>query len=828
MAESSQTDTTVISSGRTTLHPFVAYGVCALLLAASVGVLYSSPDKEGELLASPEFTAATAFFVRNPDVEMDDWMAKLIGREFVAEARAAHAKKRDTGGVAFLSDRIRSKSQKRFDGLQQEALQSLDQLPNWRFGVGATSPLSNWLTHLTVHETVLSLGISMVFFTFAAIALEGAWGSLLFGSLLLLLPILSAGSYRIIYSNEIAPWAGPSAVVAALLGAYLIRSFKGFVVPGWLVVPLWIVAEYLLARDISIPDFDTTPVVMHAIGFGFGAAAALVISATGLEDAFARRETDSADLVSNPVLDAALEVSEKGDSDAAFSLLEQELQRSPANYDVAVALWELARRIDRSSGAVPALLGAIRATLRSGQREQATALWNAMMVDVRDPKAESTLLVRIGEALIAEGDPEPGLVAFGLAIDSPRRLSSVLAIRIVRAAQPLDPALARRAAELALVDDHLEPRDRRQLQVFVESAGAASAGAVEDPGDGLRESDVTSQEPALAATPESPVSDIAPAPGDAAVESAAPTIENLAEDLQRAAFANEGSTDLAGDVDPYQDPHAIAVDQFEEVETPAAEPADPETWNQPDTVEDLSSELEDVVPALAEAGEVGDVGGLAEDTGFDWDGLSDDLGSALAAEEEEAAAVPVEAKPETPAPDGDSTETTETTETFDPGAVSSDPLAGESFEDGLALEATHRILALREAVPVALDAAGVSCEVEGVGKTTLPFDRIDAVSVAAVEGLSDKPVILVDLVLNWMDTPDAALKVIRFRSDGFDPRRLCDNAQAIGALRDLLEKILVATGATPLPSPAAARGTPFDSFSSLAEYQESCLHAQPA
>jgi hypothetical protein len=133
---------------------------------------------------------------------------------------------------------------------------------------------------------------------------------------------------------------------------------------------------------------------------------------------------------------------------------------------------------------------------------------------------------------------------------------------------------------------------------------------------------------------------------------------------------------------------------------------------------------------------------------------------------------------------------------------------------------------VRPAVPLSVDDSGVKCELEDGSKTNLPFDRIDAVAVAAVEGLSDKPVILVDLVLNWMDVPDEPLKVIRLRSDGFDPRRLCESGSALEALRGALERILTSSGATSLPSAEAARGRPFQSFPDLAGYQRTVLMAE--
>ena len=80
------------------------------------------------------------------------------------------------------------------------------------------------------------------------------------------------------------------------------------------------------------------------------------------------------------------------------------------------------------------------------------------------------------------------------------------------------------------------------------------------------------------------------------------------------------------------------------------------------------------------------------------------------------------------------------------------------------------------------------------------------------------------VILNWVSLADEPLKVIRLPSDRFDPSRLLPDApSAIDALRNLLETILEASGATPLPDADGARGRPFAPFASLALYHDQVL-----
>jgi hypothetical protein len=87
-------------------------------------------------------------------------------------------------------------------------------------------------------------------------------------------------------------------------------------------------------------------------------------------------------------------------------------------------------------------------------------------------------------------------------------------------------------------------------------------------------------------------------------------------------------------------------------------------------------------------------------------------------------------------------------------------------------------------------------------------------------------VIVVDVVLNWLATPDEPLKVIRIRSDSFDPRSIVAADSALESIRAMLDQLLSRSGATPLPSRNAALGNPFESFVDVASYNAAVLMAE--
>ena len=147
----------------------------------------------------------------------------------------------------------------------------------------------------------------------------------------------------------------------------------------------------------------------------------------------------------------------------------------------------------------------------------------------------------------------------------------------------------------------------------------------------------------------------------------------------------------------------------------------------------------------------------------------------------------------------------------------------------LALEASASVarfsdLKVIEAVPLELGDAGVAVQRVGGGQGRVAYDSIGAIAVAAVSELSSKPVLIIDLVVNWNDTGGGPLQLIRLRSDAFDVRGLIPGAtRSVDAFRALLEQLLARSGAVPLPDIDAVRGRPFGRYDDLGSYHREVL-----
>ncbi len=158
-----------------------------------------------------------------------------------------------------------------------------------------------------------------------------------------------------------------------------------------------------------------------------------------------------------------------------------------------------------------------------------------------------------------------------------------------------------------------------------------------------------------------------------------------------------------------------------------------------------------------------------------------------------------------------------------PGPVE-DPAAPDTRPAPIELEEGVRQLEAIMAVPTDFDSEGLLIEIEGGVRKRVRFDRIEAVSVAAVDGLGTKTVIVLDLVLSWISLTAEPLKVIRLRSDRFDPRRLAPDCEdPLDALRAIVQRLLEKSDAIPLPDLQSVCGMPFAAFPSLGAYQRDVL-----
>jgi membrane associated rhomboid family serine protease len=739
---------------------WVTYAIVACLIAFFI------QQHAANRIADKDRAVALAYLIENPYVEVEERFRGVIPLDYAQELRETFFQERRERGLALMSDHLMRRGQREFDELLESALATLELLPAWRFGIrGSDAPGLSWLVHPIVHETQFALILSVVLLLCLGIALEDGWGPILFGCFASVAVVTTGFASASVHYYDATgmPWFGSSGLIATLAGAYFVRSLRGsprafgaIPMPGWLLLPSWLAAEYIVVRGVSSPDeFVNAPAIVHGAGFGLGVAVGAVMLLLRVETKMIDRVQETPELVSNPVLERAMRAKEAGRAEEAFVLLRSEFRRAPRNLDVALALWDVSIQVGKASRVVEAILSVIEKDLQTGHASQAVAKWFAMTDEVAIPTARPQLLVRIGEALLDEGHPDAAIAALTRSVDQGKLLTSALAQRVVRIARDLDPELTRRAAEIALQDGQLGRVEREELS-RLQGAGV------------------------------SPLPEPEPAITDVDVD----TGTNVELDDP----GNRQSTvpDLAEDISAL-DPEALSIDDLEqEFSRNLDESEAQEFWNDPGLVDDLNDELE------GEFGELDDaaLAAVAMDSGIAGDTVTVVNVQSSIPEQEETK-----------------------TEGSAPAATEN----GDVTATAVDIVPTQRSLRIRDAVPVTLESRSLVIEVEGGNKARLPYARVDALAAAAVEGLGEKPVVVIDLVINWLSAAEP-LKVIRLRSDQFDPTQLVPGpANQLEALRKFLSDLIRVSNATPLPNFNAATGAPFQVFSGLADYQRDVL-----
>jgi membrane associated rhomboid family serine protease len=792
-------------------RPLITYALVAAMLV-TFGVTHFAMG-EGSKASAAALERAREFYEQNPQVEVSPRDRQLLGQSFVDVIADSYERERASGGGPLFSARMQQRTQDRFDAIADAAFtKRLEELAAWRFGVGgAGTPAQNHVLHIFAHEGPLALAVSLVFLVILGIGLEAAWGPLLFGGFVLLGTVAPAIAFRAVDSASGIPLSGASGLVSALLGAYLIRSLGGgFALPGWLLIPVWGFVEYLFVRQIWIDSTDSAPFVTHGVGLAVGAGFAAIVRVLNIERKLVDWADNDEDSEQNPALSAAEQAVDRGDSVAAFDLLRTAHAESPGDTDVSRALWELAREHGRGEEAITAILPLIRGHVRAGEMDGAAAYWNQLIIACPNADVESTLCVRMGEGLLDEGQPDAATDALRRAVDHPAGLPTAMAQRVVRVARDLDPDLTQRAAAIALQDRTLDDRTRASLESLAAEVRTASASTLEAPGAG----------PPVHAPAPSTTHEITDYPADSDID-----LQNVGELTDAAEFEelNLGSAPDGRHVeaDPEEiDPNALSIQSIERQfsgelgleEGEELTDPDVESWNDPGMLsgDALAAEpSEAAVPAAPPA--------PAESE------------APLASSAPIAPPATTEPSPlGSPQPAGGSQKvfaspSPSETAPLDPATIDT---ATDMLEDELDIGNGLRTLKRVEAVPLGLKDNSLEIEIEGRGASKIPFDRIDAVAIAAVSGISAKPVLIIDVALNWMDTPDMPLKVIRMHSNAFNPMRLMPAApSALEAIKAFAATLIERSGATPLPDPGAVAGSPFASFPSCAEYEQVVLGA---
>ncbi len=576
-----------------------------------------------------------------------------------------------------------------------------------------------------------------------------------------------------------------------------------------------------------------------------------------------------------PGVEKALAAADDGRVQDAYTLLEAEVRQHTGDPQLAARFWDAALACGRAEEAARHMMRSVTALLNARRDTEAAALWVDVTRVIPNPSMDARALVKLAP-LLAEEEPELAAAALRQAVaEDSQGFSLGLALRVVELTQDSDPDVAARAARRAMKFEALDDEKRDRLVFLLKDLEAeknrreaeskrakAEAMTGVDPtnmcGDDSQwdkrsdSIDIDLEETAIAtppvvekATPRDGLSmDLAdeldpmdmdlPAPFDASARLAeAPALDasgssllldvedestDLFEpglDLSEANYDSESGSTLA--LGPLTPLGSQAVDSSSSSTSAVAMDKDPITGKSllvgRPSLKAVSSAFggpdPEPVPEPSSALDSGPEPPIAEVSA---PALEPEVQLSLDSEPE----LTLDTEPES-----------STTEVSEPvRETEHEPTGSVSAVPAAPLENNYRFqeIQVMEVTPVELGAEALSIRLKNGRTARLAFAEVQAVAVAAVEGLSSKPVAVLDLATNWNDAGADRLRVVRLRSDAYDPRKFAADTPSVSeALRILVRDFLGKSGAALLPQGMEAREINFQKFADLKEYQREVL-----
>ncbi len=847
-------------------RPWVTYGLAGVCLLAFIVTSAQTARPWAE--ADQKLEEAFNYWQAHPYLEGND----RLTRQFwdLGDDDFAYWEE-ETGGIVPDALTIEvEQAELRILMTEEREIRATD--PWMQFGLVPDRPQAAGLfAHMFMHAGWLHLLGNLWFLILSGPYIEDRFGRGLFLTFYLASGLAGAALFAGLDGSG-TPLIGASGAVSGVLGAFLVCSMRikikffywiiwpgTFSAPAWMMLPLWFASE--LVSALSAPSGDPVAYWAHVGGFGFGAVAAFAIRRAGVEGMLSRELGQLDPETGSPLLDATRLAIREGRLDEAISGASDALADGNADPAAVTAYLEAVHAAGRECDVAPTLVEHFWSAVEWRKKDAAIALWEALAAQNVTPSGRGEPLLQVSGWLRGAGMGGEANVAMkaALAVADP-----ALAVRIARAARRHDPVLVTRAADRVLAAPEVAGPDRKAMQALRGEArkeASRRGWILLEAGDRVEKGRGRAVRVPVD-PPQTVRVDRSSSPAAPASDYEDEILGNVGEDAGADLFdakvaavpSDDSDLDLTGNG---------ATEEATQAFSAASGPSSLAPGEAID-ISDILGESEEAPVRLPDPQVAGTDAFLDSlHASLESDGLAD--GQLLAVSEEELTDEPpspdlghtegmlFEAAGTDLAGDLDSTALDLRAQPPDPlSASGADTRVMSSAESGPASEAESSVgmeaagstsldedfvvldaekeeepaprrLQVMTAVPLGLDATHVTLDVEGRGRSRLALERIDAVSSAGVGGLSDtgKPVLVIDLCLNWTGHDD--LQLVRLRSDGFDPRRLVDaEGSSLKALRALAALLVLRCRGVSLP-PETEPDPPFRIYPDAETYQREVL-----
>jgi membrane associated rhomboid family serine protease len=394
--------------------PWVTFALMAMCTVVFIVMSFSAQAIEKRAVAKR--IEAVTYWTRHPYLEFPERLlpadAPRAQREQIK--RIAEATKSLQAARPESLARIEHE-QAELDQLADAALELAAQHPFWRWGLipAVPDPVA-FLTCMFVHAGWLHLLGNLLMLYLSGPFIEDAFGRPIFLTLYLLGGFVASLVQVSAFPNSTTPIVGASGAIAAVMGAFLVRFARRrvrfvyflwllllppltgtFTVAALLVLPLWLVQQFLLASAGSAG----VAYWAHVGGFVFGFAVALVVRLLGIEARFVSPAIErKISVTQHPGLERGMELIGRGEAAGASSVFRTVLASEPHNVDAHLALWQSLVNAGNARDGVGHMVRVIESELKRGEITLAVGHWRELTA-VTDASGPPTLRWRLAAAV---------------------------------------------------------------------------------------------------------------------------------------------------------------------------------------------------------------------------------------------------------------------------------------------------------------------------------------------------------------------------------------------------------------------------------------------
>ncbi|HEY3172543.1 MAG TPA: rhomboid family intramembrane serine protease [Thermoanaerobaculia bacterium] len=326
-------------------QPWVSYGIVAINILVFAFLWLSSMHSDVPGRFEAKAKEVTEYLVRNPYLTVPPELGAFYGRR--ALQLLEQARENTSPPIEWVVRR----QQQKLNTMARDLFAIGRELPLLKPGFVPASPDAfAALSSMFVHAGLLHLVGNMLFFFATGPFLEDVFGRVLFSLLYLLSGGAALAAHTWQNPGSLAPVIGASGAVAGIMGAFLVRLWASrirflfvpiillpwfrfrLLLPAFAFLPLWFIGQFWLATNL--PEPGAVALWAHVGGFAFGAVAALLILALGIEKRWIHPKIEARVAWNqNAGLVEALDAKGRGDVKAAQRRAVKVLREDPSNVD---------------------------------------------------------------------------------------------------------------------------------------------------------------------------------------------------------------------------------------------------------------------------------------------------------------------------------------------------------------------------------------------------------------------------------------------------------------------------------------------------------------